>query len=408
MHAELLTIGSELISGATVNGNAAELARALAGLGLRVSRQVAVADTRAELLPAVRDALQRAPLVITTGGLGPTFDDITIQTIAEAAERRLRYHADVAASITRFYTRRHRKLQQAALRQAYLPEGASALPNPLGTAPGMWLPLHDAVVVSLPGVPREMRAILQGSVLPRLRRWPGRPAVASRTLRTVGIVELSIEQLLKRLRLPGDIEVGLYPDLRAVDVRLTATGASAAQAARRLARAAARLSRALGETVYGGDGDTLEAVIGGRLRRRRATIAVAESCTGGLVSHRLTNVPGSSAYVRGAVVAYHNDVKRGVLGVPQATRSRGGAVSAQTARAMAEGVRRMAGADVGLSVTGIAGPAGGSTSKPVGLVWIGLADARGSQAQKHQFFGDRRSIKAQAAQTALNWLRLSL
>lgn len=408
MDAELLTIGSELVSGATVNTNAAEIARALAGVGVRVARQVAVADAHEPLRRAVLDALQRTPLVITTGGLGPTFDDITIETIAEATGRPLTFHADVAAAVTRFYSRRHRTLQRAALRQAYLPEGAEALRNPLGTAPGMWLQVTGGLIVSMPGVPREMHAMLTDEVMPRLRTLPGRPATASRTIRTVGIVELSIEQILRRLRLPREIDVGLYPNLRAVDVRLTVHGASAAHSRRVLARAESRLTRALGDAVYGMDDDSLEGVIGQALARARRTLAVAESCTGGLLAHRLTNVPGSSAYVRGGVVAYHNDLKSGALGVPPRTIAQHGAVSAQTAKAMAEGVRRMAGADVGLAVTGIAGPDGGTRAKPVGLVFLGLASSRRVEAQRHQFFGDRASIKAQAAQTALNWLRLSL
>jgi nicotinamide-nucleotide amidase len=408
MHADLLTIGSELASGATVNTNAAELARTLAGLGIRCRRQLALPDSREELLDALGEMLGRSPVLITTGGLGPTFDDITIETISDAAKRPLRYHPRVAQAITRFYARRHRALQRAALRQAYLPDGATALPNPLGTAPGMWLPLEGTIVISLPGVPREMRAILAAEVVPRLRRLPGRQAAASRTIRTVGVVELSIEHLLQRLKLPRGIDVGLYPDLRAVDVRLTASASSAVLAGRLVARAAARLSRALGQAVYGMDEDTLEGVIGQRLRRKRHTVALAESCTGGLVTHRLTNVPGSSAYVRGSVVAYHNDLKRGLLGVPANVLARHGAVSGQTAKAMADGVRRMAGASIGVSVTGIAGPDGGSAAKPVGLVYIGLADGRRTRAQRHQFVGDRRAIKDQATQAALNWLRLSL
>lgn len=405
MRAELLTIGSELLSGATINTNAAELARRLAEVGLACRRQTAVGDERPALLQALREALARCDVLVTSGGLGPTFDDITLETIAEAAGRPLTYRAAVGRVIRRFYTRRHRRLQQAALRQAFLPHGAVPLPNPIGTAPGIWLPLPRTLVIALPGVPREMRAMLEASVLPRLRRLRGLAAVATRTLRTVGTVELSIEAVLRRLRIPETVQVGLYPHLRAVDVRLTATAGSRRAAYQALTRLETSLRRRLGPVVYGADDETLEGAVGSLLASRRKSLAVAESCTGGLLADRITDVPGSSRYFLGGVVAYHNNVKRGTLGVPADLLERFGAVSAQTATAMADGVRRWAGASVGLAITGVAGPTGGSARKPVGLVYVALSDGRRRRVQRHQFFGDRESIKWQAAQTALDWLR---
>ena len=425
MRTEVLTIGSELTSGATVNTNAAALARRLAEAGFPCARQVAVPDEREALVDALRQALRRCELLVTTGGLGPTFDDITMAAIAEAVQRPLVYVPPAAAAIRRFYTRRHRRLQRAALRQAYLPRGAVPLANPLGTAPGVWLPLDGSVLVALPGVPRELRAILERHVLPRLRRLaPGR-LIEGRTLRTIGIVELSIEAVLRRIRIPPSVSVGLYPHLRAVDIRLTATARSRREARRALAAVEARLRTALGASVYGMDEETLEGVLGGLLARQRKTLAIAESCTGGLLAARITDVPGSSRYFLGAVVAYHNDVKRRCLGVPAATLARHGAVSAQTAKRMAEGARRLAGSDVGVAVTGIAGPAGGTPSvrlrsgrrpersrgtprKPIGLIYLGLADARRTLSRRYECFGDRSAIRAQAVQLALDWLRRSL
>lgn len=405
MRVELLTIGAELLNGATVNSNAADLSRRLVRLGLRCARHVTVGDDRAELLGALTDALGRADVILTTGGLGPTFDDVTMATIAEATARPLTYDSSAAVQIRRFYTRRHRRLQRAALRQAYVPRGGVALPNPLGTAPGLWLPLPDRLLVALPGVPREMRVIFDRAVLPRLRRLRGLPAVAQLTLRTAGLVELQIEQRLRRLRLPPAIEVGLYPHLQMVDVRLTVAADSAAAARRILRKPAARLTQALGANLYGEEDDTLEQVVGRLLAARRTTLGVAESCTGGLASHQLTNVPGSSRYLRGSLVAYHNDLKRGCLGVAAAALQRYGAVSAQVAKAMAQGVRRLTGASLGLSITGIAGPGGGTARKPVGLVYAALADRRGTQTRMFRFSGDRTAIKIQAAQSALDWLR---
>ncbi|MBI4003535.1 MAG: competence/damage-inducible protein A [Candidatus Omnitrophica bacterium] len=408
MRVELLTIGSELMSGAAVNTNAAYLARRLAELGLPCQRCVAVSDERESLLTALHEGLNRSDLLITTGGLGPTFDDLTMETIAEATGRSLRYCAAAAATIRRFYSRRHRTLQRAALRQALIPSGGDALPNPLGTAPGLWLKRPTGLLIALPGVPREMQAIMECSVLPRLRRLPGLDVIETRTLRTIGVVELKIQSCLERLPIPTHVQIGLYPSLRAVDIRLTATGASRRAATAALRRIETGLRRALGRAVYGADGDSLEGAVGQLLVRRRQTLAVAESCTGGLVSDRITNVPGSSRYLRGSVVAYHNDIKRGLLGVPAAMLARDGAVSVPVARAMAQGVRRMAGSDVGLAVTGIAGPTGATAKKPVGLIFLGLADRRGVASLRCQFFGDRVSVKMQAAQTALDFLRRRL
>ncbi|MBI2104212.1 MAG: competence/damage-inducible protein A [Candidatus Omnitrophica bacterium] len=408
MRTEILTIGSELTSGATVNTNAAYLARRLAEAGFPCARQVAVPDEREPLVEALRQALPRCELLVTTGGLGPTFDDITMAAVAEAVQRPLVYVPSAAAAIRRFYTRRHRRLQRAALRQAYLPRGAVPLPNPLGTAPGIWLPLDGMVLVALPGVPRELHAILDRHVLPRLRRLAPSRILEGRTLRTVGIVELAIEAALRRIRIPPSVSVGLYPHLRAVDVRLTATGRSRGEARGALATVEAALRKALGAAVYGTDEETLEGVLGAQLVRRRKTLAVAESCTGGLLAARITDAPGSSRYFLGAVVAYHNDVKRRSLGVPAATLARHGAVSAQVAKQMAQGVRRLAGSDMGMAVTGVAGPSGGTRRKPVGLVYVGLADGRRTLSRRYQFFGDRSAVRAQAVQLALDWLRRCL
>ena len=408
MDAELLTIGSELVSGLTINTNAAYLARRLAGLGLACRRQVSVGDDRTALLAALRDAMHRSRVILTTGGLGPTFDDITMAVIAEATGRPLHHVPAAASTIRRFYTRRHRHLQRAALRQALLPTGGALLPNPLGTAPGLWLELPGHLIIALPGVPAEMRAIMEQSVVPRLRRLRHGRAIASRTLRTIGLVELQIEHRLQRLSVPKTIEVGLYPHLKAVDIRLTATAPTQRAAHRDLRRVERPLRRVLGLHLFGTDEQTLEQMIGDALVRQRKTLAIAESCTGGLVSDQITNVSGSSRYLRGAVVAYHNDVKTGCLGVSPTLLARHGAVSAPVARAMAQGVRQLTRASVGLAITGIAGPMGGSTKKPVGLVYLALADSRGSQSLRCRFFGDRTSIKLQAAQMALDRLRRNL
>jgi nicotinamide-nucleotide amidase len=408
MRAELLTIGAELTSGATLNTNAAYLSRRLAEIGIPCQRQTTVSDERSVIIEVLQEALSRAELVITTGGLGPTFDDVTMATIAEVAKRSLVADSKVATQIRRFYARGHRALQKAAMRQASVPKGGLAMPNPIGTAPGLWLQLPTALLIALPGVPGEMRAIMERCVLPRLKRLSGADPIESLTLRTVGVPELTIEGVLQQIRVPSTIQVGLYPHLGAVDVRLSTTATSARTAQRILARLATQLQRRLGIIVYGTGSQTLEEVVGALLVKRQQSLAIAESCTGGLVSDRISDVPGSSRYLRGSIVAYHNDLKRQYLGLPATTLSRSGAVSALSAKAMAQGVRHFASADIGLAITGIAGPSGGTLNKPVGLVYLGLANRRGAHTMRCQFFGERDAIKTQAAQASLDFLRRNL
>jgi len=428
MDAEILTIGSELLSGATVNTNAAYLAERMGRLGIACRRQTAVPDGRDPIVQAVREALGRCDLLLLTGGLGPTFDDLTMAAVAEAVRRPLRRNPAAAARVRRFY-RLYRRTRQrmhhgpavgrgtegAALRQADLPSGAQALPNPLGSAPGMWLPLRSPrsagsprgpLLIALPGVPDEMRLIMERSVLPRLGRIAAARRARSRTLRTIGVVELDIERVLRRLRVPRELEIGLYPHLHAVDVRITAAGPAARGRTVRLVER--RLRTALGKAVYGTDADTLAGVVGAALAARQRTVAVAESCTGGMIAASLTDVPGSSAYVLGGIVAYADRVKSDLLGVPRAVLARHGAISAATARSMARQVRAMMGADYGMSATGIAGPSGGRPNKPVGLVYVGLSDAHRTRARAYRFSGGRARIRALAVQAALDWLRREL
>ena len=409
MEAEILSIGSELTSGQTVNTNAAYLARRLREVGIDCPRQAAIADEPALIVRSVREALlRRSRLLLITGGLGPTFDDLTMAAIAEATGRRLVLVPAVARRIRAFCRRHQRSLTAPALRQADLPQGAIALPNPIGSAPGVWLAHGGTILVALPGVPQEMRAIMEASVLPRLRRRARHAPILSRTLRTVGVPELEIQGLLKTVPIPAGMALGLYPNLRAVDVCLTMRGPSSQMARRALGTVERAIRAQLGAAVYGLDEQTLESVVGEVLVAQRKTLAVAESCTGGLVSDRLTNVPGSSRYLLASLVAYQNRAKQEWLGIPERLLLRNGAVSAPVARAMAQGIRRRVGADVGLAITGIAGPGGGTPTKPVGLVYLAVADARGSAVERARFYGDRVAIKGQAVQLALNVLRKRL
>lgn len=405
MQATIVSIGNELTGGHIVNHNAAEMARRLAELGIACRRHVSIPDEPSLIIRTLREAMDDSALVLTTGGLGPTVDDLTLEAIADATDRDVIPNAAVAARIRAFYRRYRRRLNQLAMRQALLPRGATALANPLGTAPGIWLPLERSLLVALPGVPREMRAILEGSVVPRLKRLAHRAPILTRTIRTIGVPELEIQHRLGAMRLPRTVSFGLYPHLRMVDVRFAIADQPRRTATRILDRLEHGLRQRMGAAVYGTGSDTLEEALGQALRARRWTAAMAESCTGGLVADRITNVSGSSDYFLLSVVAYQNEVKERLLGVPHALLVRRGAVSAPVAKAMATGVRTRAGAALGLGITGIAGPTGGSARKPVGLVYMALADAHSVEARRFHFVGDRLSIKHQAAQEALDWIR---
>ena len=408
IRAEILTIGTELLRGTTLDTNSAFIAQSLCAIGIACMRRTSVPDENTAVESALKEILGRCEVLIITGGLGPTCDDMTIASLAKATGRPLIYQPAIGRLIRRYYKRHNRKLQQDALRQAYLPKGAITLNNALGTAPGLWLEHAKTTLIALPGVPSEMQELMEQSVLPRLKKLKGLAVDQTLTLRTAGIVELQIEHMLRRINLPDSVQVGLYPHLKTVDVNLTCVGMRTSEARVVLRKIEKQLRRRLGSAVYGTGDQRMEGVIGERLLKQKRTLAIAESCTGGIICDRLTNIPGSSRYLRGGIVAYHNDLKADLLGVSGHLLARRGAVSAEGARAMAEGVRTKIGASIGLSITGIAGPSGGTPAKPVGLVFIGLSDARASLTWRHQFYGTRETVKAQAAQTALNTLRLYL
>ncbi len=409
MDVELVTVGTELLLGFTVDSNSAEIGRALADAGVRVVRRTAVSDDPAAIRDAVGSALARTGRVITTGGLGPTADDITKTTVAGLFGAPLRFDAAVWAALEARFARLGRVPSANNRGQAEVPEGAVVLPNRWGTAPGLWLEGAPGLVVMLPGVPVEMRNLLAAHVLPRLADTSAGGVIRSVTVRTTAIAESTLAERL------GDIDARLapltlayLPGLGSVDLRVTAWNLPATEAERRLAEAAALLIERAGEHAYGiGDVDLAELVLV-ELRRRGLRIAVAESCTGGLLGGRLTAVPGSSSQFVGGVIAYADETKERLLGVPSALLRAEGAVSGPVAREMAIGAARSLGAEVAVSITGIAGPDGGSAEKPVGTVWMGFQLPAGADAILRNLVGTREEIRGRAAQFALFelWRRL--
>ena len=410
MRAEVISVGTELLLGQIVDTNAAYLSSLLPQFGIDLHYRVTVGDNEARLADALRTALARADIVFTIGGLGPTADDLTKQTVAAVVGDELVLHEESAKRLRAFFAARGIEMPEANLKQAMIPKRGRVLANPLGTAPGAAFETGDKVVIVLPGPPREFVAMVDSEVAPYLRELVGEGAevIRSRTLRIAGLGESSVAEMV------GDLLEGSNPTVAPlaaageVHLRITAKAASPAQADAMIDEMDARISAILGNAIFGRDDESLEKVVVEKLIERRLTLATAESCTGGLIGNRITDISGSSKTYLVGFVTYSNQAKKEILGVDEQLLDKHGAVSREVARAMAEGARAVSGADIAISVTGIAGPTGGTAAKPVGLVYMALAAADGTIAFEHRFSGSRMDIKLRASQAALNMLRLHL
>jgi nicotinamide-nucleotide amidase len=404
--AEVLTIGDELLRGEIVDSNKAFLSDRLLSLDVETHYHASVRDVPADMIDAFRRAAERSDIVLVSGGLGPTRDDLTSESLAQAFGREMRLDLAALARIRAFFASVGREMTENNASQAYFPDGAEVLANPIGTAPGFMLDVKTALFFCMPGVPREMMRMMDEQVLPRVAaRVSGAGVVRARLLRTFGIGESTLDAELADVAASGDVTLGFRTSFPDNYLRPVARAATAAQADALLDRVCETIRARLGPLVYGEGEETLEQVVGRLLRERGARVAVAESCTGGLVAEKLTDVPGSSAYFLGGVVAYADDAKRALLGVPDALLAQHGAVSDPVARAMAEGVRERFAADLGIATTGISGPGGGSDAKPVGLVHLALADEQGTHSDHFVFPLDRTRHRQLTAQVALDWIR---
>ena len=415
LRVEVITIGDELLLGFTVDTNAAHISRTLAARGIEVARRTTVGDEAGEIVSAVRAALDRTGAVITTGGLGPTSDDMTKPAIAQLFGREMVMDESIASELEKRWRARfpHSGYPASNRAQAEIPRGARILTNRHGSAPGIWLEKEDGCwVAMLPGVPREMRGMLEDELLPLLESRDSLAEanpIVSGTLRTTGIAESAIADLLGKDFLgsaPGvaPLPLAYLPGVAGVDLRVTVKGLPRRRAEEVVREALAKLRARIGAYAYGEGEADLAGIVLDQCRALGLTLAVAESCTGGMLGERITSVPGSSDVFRGGVVAYHNDVKRDALGVRQADLEAFGAVSETVALEMALGVRKKLAADIGVSITGIAGPGGGSVDKPVGLVWIGVQTSE-RKARRFHFGGNRVEIRQRAAQAALDMIR---
>lgn len=411
MIAEILTIGDEVLRGEIVDSNKAYLAEQLLTLDVECHHQVSVRDDPADIKDALRGAVERSDVILVSGGLGPTRDDLTTEVLAATFGRELILDEESLEAIRAFFHGVGREMSENNAKQAYFPRGAEVLPNPEGTAPGFLIEEAGSVIFCLPGVPRELRRMMEEQVLPRLerRRAPGREGVSrARLLRTFGIGESSLDRELQDLASESDLSLGFRTAFPDNYLRPVARGVTLEAAEARLEELVGALRKRLGSLIYGEGDDSLPVVVGRLLKERGFRLAVAESCTGGLIAERVTCVPGSSEFFSGGIVAYSNSAKIALLGVPADVIETFGAVSEPVVRAMAEGVRERFGSDLGLATSGISGPGGGSKEKPVGLVHVALATPEGVHCDEFVFALDRARHRALTAQVGLDWVRRSL
>jgi len=402
MNIELVTIGTELLLGMTIDTNGAEIAARLSAHGVRVVRRTSVADNRDDIRDAVAAALRRTGAVLTTGGLGPTRDDITKKVVADLFDAPLDFDDSVWQALLDRFARLERRPAESNRSQAEVPRGATVLPNRWGTAPGIWPESKAGLAIMLPGVALEMRSLLEHEVMPRLAQRGTQSVIRSVLVRTSGVPESTLAEKIGNVEAEiAPVTLAYLPGLEGVDLRLSAWGFIPDEADRRLNAAAELLRRRAGESVYGeGDAD-LAALVLARARAQGVRLAVAESCTGGLVGARLTEIPGSSDVFVGGVIAYDNELKQNLLAVPESLLAEHGAVSEPVARSMVAGAVTRLRVRGAVAITGVAGPGGGSPEKPVGTVW--LATQLDGEVRSHRsvFPGSRHEIRARAAQAAL-------
>ncbi|MEH0157658.1 competence/damage-inducible protein A [Limibacter armeniacum] len=391
VYAEIITIGDEILYGQITDTNSQWIGQELGKAGFRIIRKTSIGDTREEILTALKEAEQRADVILTTGGLGPTKDDITKYTFAEYFGTEMTFREEVFENIDRLFKIRGRQLTELNRQQAYVPSNGKVVMNEVGTAPGMWFPKGKKVFVSMPGVPHEMKKMMTDSIIPSLRESFNTPFIYHKMVRTIGIPESSLSQMLEdwELALPEHIKLAYLPRLGQVRLRLTATGPDLDMLKYEVEKQLEQIRPMLGDKMYSEDDLEIEELIAGLLTSRGQKLATAESCTGGLVADRITNLAGASAFFQGGIVAYSNEVKESQLGVNATTLQAHGAVSEETAKEMAENVRLKYGADFGISTTGIAGPTGGTPEKPVGTIWIAYSDKDKTEAKLLQLSSDR-------------------
>lgn len=415
MHTELINIGTELLRG-HLNTNSAYISRELTNIGIEVNLISTVEDKEKLLEDFFKKAIERSQVIITTGGLGPTFDDLTRDIMAKVINLKLVFDREVMHNIAAHFAKRNLEMPQENEKQAYIIEGAKVIPNLTGTAPGMIIQLKKMtvgpIIIMLPGPPSEMQPMMKKKVLPFLKIRYEHKIRKSIMLHACGLPESAVEEKIRDLILIEKKIGGLNFSLRAhgaiVDLEISAQGEDEILIDEVLFKIKSEIYQRLGDSIYGENRETLEAVVGKLLNRRKLTLAIAESCSGGLIAHRMTNIAGSSVYFKQGIIAYSNEVKINMLKVKKRDLDLFGAVSKEVALSMAEGIRQSAQVDIGLATTGIAGPTGGSLSKPVGLVYLAFVSAKKRECKECRFVGKREKIKEEVADAVFDLLRKQL
>jgi nicotinamide-nucleotide amidase len=409
MKAIIISIGDELLIGQVINTNAAYIAEKLNSVGIEVKRMMTVGDEEDEVVQALDEAFAEYDVICTTGGLGPTHDDVTRNAVCRFLQTDLVVNEEALENVRRIVNLRNLPLTKLNEDQALVPRGCEVMQNPHGTAPGYFFHRGGKHLAVMPGVPYEMKPMMENSVVPYFQRYGTGQAIRHRTLKTTGIPESFLFQQLGKLdELLDGARLAFLPAPTGVRLRISVQEENPAAAEKKIQDVEKRIRERAGKYIYGVEDEELELVVGRLLTERKRTIAVAESCTGGLITDKITDVSGSSNYFERGVVTYSNRSKVEILGVPDELIQQHGAVSSEVAKSMAEGIRRISGSDIGLSTTGIAGPTGATPDKPVGLVWIGYSDERETIALKFNFGDDRRRVKERAAQAALELVRRKL
>jgi len=411
MKAEIITIGDELLIGQTIDTNSAWIGWELSSAGFDVRRRTSIHDNRDEILNALSEAAERKPeLVIITGGLGPTSDDITKQTLCEFFNTKLVPDREELEMIEKMLRRRNFPMNENNRRQAEVPESCRVLPNAAGTAPGMWFEKDGTIFISMPGVPGEMKYIMQEHVLPDIKKRFRSQVIIHKNIMTYGMPEARLAEILEQFEaeLPENIKLAYLPSFGVIKLRLTGTAGTLNEIEPLIGAQTSKLYNIIPDLIFGEDEQTPEMAVGQLLKIKKLTLSLAESCTGGFLAHRITSVAGSSEYFAGSLVAYSNNVKTGILGIDPAILASDGAVSSRVAAGMAEGARKLFKTDLGLATTGIAGPSGGSADKPVGMVWIAVSSDSGTITEKHIFSTDRIANITRFSLAAMNLLRLQI
>jgi nicotinamide-nucleotide amidase len=413
MRTEIINIGDELLIGQVINTNGSWMSEQLNLAGFPVFRITIIPDDPQHILEALKESGERSDLILLTGGLGPTKDDLTKKTLCKYFRTRLIFNSDAFKTIEKFFNLRGFPVTEINRKQAEIPENCNAIPNSNGTAPGMWFEEESAgtgkkhVFISMPGVPFEMKAMMTDEVIPRLNKYFQPVTVLHQTIMTQGLGESFLSDLLEdwETQLPANLHLAYLPQPGIVRLRLTGQGDNVIKLQRQMDEEIVKMKSLIKDYIFGEGNDTLEAIVGNLLKDKGLTLTTAESCTGGYIAHLITSIPGSSAYYKGSIIAYSNEIKKKVLGINEKVLQEFGAVSEEVVKQMAAGIRDQFGSDYSIAVSGVAGPDGGTKDKPVGLVWIAIAGPSGARANKY-FFGDNRerNIRRTALQ-ALNLLR---